>query len=162
MRDIVQVDGSPGTVAALLRCGVRSPRTVACLLHLSHRSASYYRRPAASMSCTYLMPVIHCVDLSHTHLMRCMHRVPGEAMMSLMSGVLGTHGHTRGPPGTWRLQSPPAPGGGSGATVHVVVPEPCRAVVLVPRSHSEARVFLRRGGPGAMRHMATPKPSHAE
>jgi hypothetical protein len=60
MRDIVRVDGSPGTVAALLRCG-RSPRTVACLLHLSHRSAPYCRRPAASMSCTYLMPVIHCV-----------------------------------------------------------------------------------------------------
>jgi hypothetical protein len=25
--------------------------------------------------------------------MYCLHRVPGEAMMSQMSGVLGTHGH---------------------------------------------------------------------
>jgi hypothetical protein len=25
--------------------------------------------------------------------MRCLLRVPGEAMMSLMSGALGTHGH---------------------------------------------------------------------
>jgi hypothetical protein len=27
------------------------------------------------------------------HLMRCLLRVSGEAMMSLMSGVLGMHGH---------------------------------------------------------------------
>jgi hypothetical protein len=38
--------------------------------------------------------------LSHTHLMCCLHRVPGEVMMGLMSDVLGTHGHTRGPRAT--------------------------------------------------------------
>jgi hypothetical protein len=51
----------------------------------------------------------------------------------------------REPLGTWRLWSPPTPGGGSGATGHVAVPEPCRAVILVPRSRSDARAFLRRG-----------------
>jgi hypothetical protein len=28
------------------------------------------------------------------HLMRCLLRVPGEAMISLMLGALGMHGHT--------------------------------------------------------------------
>jgi hypothetical protein len=32
-------------------------------------------------------------DLSCTHLMRCLHRVPSEAMMSLISSILGSHGH---------------------------------------------------------------------
>jgi hypothetical protein len=83
MRDIVRVDGSPGTVLALLRRDVRSHHTVACPLRMSSRSAAYYHRPTTSMSCT--------------HLMCCLHRVSGEAMMSLMSGVLGMHGHARGP-----------------------------------------------------------------
>jgi hypothetical protein len=61
MRDIVWVDGSPGTVAALLHCGVSSPRIVACPLRLSSRSVPYYRRPTASIFCTYLMSVIRCV-----------------------------------------------------------------------------------------------------
>jgi hypothetical protein len=42
--------------------------------------------------------------------MRCLHRVPSEAMMSLKSGVLGTHGHARG------LR----------ATGHVAAPDPSR------------------------------------
>jgi hypothetical protein len=61
MRDIVQVDGSPGTVAALLRHGVNSPRTAACMLHMSGRSMPYYRRPVASMSYTHLISVIRYV-----------------------------------------------------------------------------------------------------
>jgi hypothetical protein len=65
--------------------------------------------------------------------------------MSLMSAVLGMHGHGRGPLGTWRLRSPPTPGSGSGATGHVAIPEPCRVVVLVPQSRGDARAFLRRG-----------------
>jgi hypothetical protein len=44
--------------------------------------------------------------LSHTHLMRCLHRVPSEAMMSLKSGVLGTHGHARGPRATGHVAAP--------------------------------------------------------
>jgi hypothetical protein len=61
MHNIVRVNGPPGTVAALLRCGVRSPRTVACPLRMSGRFVSYCRRLAASMSCMYLMSVIRCV-----------------------------------------------------------------------------------------------------
>jgi hypothetical protein len=61
MRNIVRVDGSPGTVAALLCHGVRSPHTVSCPLSMSGRSTLYCRRPAAPMSYMYLMPDIHCV-----------------------------------------------------------------------------------------------------
>jgi hypothetical protein len=61
MRDIIWVDGSPGTVAALLRHGIRSPRTVACPLCMSGRPAPYCRLPAVLMSCTHLMPTIRCV-----------------------------------------------------------------------------------------------------
>jgi hypothetical protein len=63
------------------------------------------------------------------HLMCCLHCVPGMAMMSLMLGILEMHGHVRG----------------SAVTGHVVALEPCRAVVLVPRSHGDAIAFLRRG-----------------
>jgi hypothetical protein len=59
--DIVQVDGSPNTVAASLHRGVRSPRTVACSLRMTSRSTSNYRHLVASMSCMYLIPVIRCV-----------------------------------------------------------------------------------------------------
>jgi hypothetical protein len=51
----------------------------------------------------------------------------------------------REPLGTWRLRSPPTLGGGSRATGHVAVLEPCRAMVMVPRSRGDARAFLRRG-----------------
>jgi hypothetical protein len=40
--------------------------------------------------------------------MRCMHGMPSEAMISLMSGILGKHRHA------WGLR----------ATGHVVYPEP--------------------------------------
>jgi hypothetical protein len=36
---------------------------------------------------------------------------------------------------------------GSGATGHVPIPEPCRAVLLVPHPRGEARASLRRGWP---------------
>jgi hypothetical protein len=45
----------------------------------------------------------------------------------------------------WRLQSPRASGGGSGATGYVAIPEPCQAVVLVPWTHGDAKAFPRRG-----------------
>jgi hypothetical protein len=72
--------------------------------------------------------------------MRCLHRMPGETMMGLMSGVLRMHGHAQG------LR----------ATGHMVPSEPSRtrrwvwshrkrAVVLVLRSHDDAKAFLRRG-----------------
>jgi hypothetical protein len=61
MCDIVRVDRSSGTVAALLLHGVRSPRIVACSLHISGRSTPYYRCPITSISCTHLMPAIRCV-----------------------------------------------------------------------------------------------------
>jgi hypothetical protein len=61
MRDIIRIDGSPRTIAALLCHCVRSPCTIACLLRMSDRSALYYHRPVASMSCTYLMPAIRHV-----------------------------------------------------------------------------------------------------
>jgi hypothetical protein len=61
MHDIVRIDRSLGTVAALLRRGVRSPHTVACPLRMSGRYVPYYRRPAMSMSCTHLEPTIRCV-----------------------------------------------------------------------------------------------------
>jgi hypothetical protein len=57
---------------------------------------------------------------------------------------MGTLGGQQ-PLGMWRLWSPPAPGGGSGATGHVEISEPCQAVVLVPRSHGDARAILHRG-----------------
>jgi hypothetical protein len=61
MRDIFWVDGPLGTVAALLRCDVMSPRTVACSLRMPGRSALYCRRLATSIFCTHLMPDIRCV-----------------------------------------------------------------------------------------------------
>jgi hypothetical protein len=69
--------------------------------------------------------------------MRCLLRVPGEAMMSLISGALGTHGHaseaeSHGARGdakalphreaglelwdTWLHRSPSLPGAGPGCT----------------------------------------------
>jgi hypothetical protein len=96
--------------------------------------------------------------------MHCLHRVLGEAMMRLMSDILGTHGHApeaeghraRGgsrvllhqeaglePQDTWRYQSPI--GRWSWCLGHVATPEPSCA----------------GDEPGAMRHVATPEPSPA-
>jgi hypothetical protein len=46
----------------------------------------------------------------HTYLMRYLHRVASDAMMGLMSGILGMHGHVQ------ELRS----------TGHVVASEPSR------------------------------------
>jgi hypothetical protein len=89
------------------------------------------------------------------HLMRCLQRVPSEAMISLMSGILGTHGHARGPRATGHMaapEPPPAPRGRSRAIGHMAIPKPYQAVVLVPRSCGDARAFLRSGR--AWRHEA--------
>jgi hypothetical protein len=45
----------------------------------------------------------------------------------------------------WRLQSPPASGGGSIATGHVAIPETYRVLVLVPRRRGDTKAFPRRG-----------------
>jgi hypothetical protein len=96
MRDIVRVDGSAGTIAALLRRGVRSPRIVACPLRMSDRSTPYCRHPTASMSCMHLMPAIH----------RVWPRSRGEARAFLRRGrALGASGHVATPepfPYEWR------------------------------------------------------------
>jgi hypothetical protein len=63
MRGMVRVDGSPGTVAASLHRGIKSPCTVACPLRVSSRSTPYCHRPAVSMYCTYLILAIRCVWL---------------------------------------------------------------------------------------------------
>jgi hypothetical protein len=68
------------------------------------------------------------------HLMRCLHRVPDETMISLMLSVLGTHEHIRG----------------SRATGHVVAPEPSSTKRLVWShiTHGDTDA-LSSGGPGA-------------
>jgi hypothetical protein len=117
-------------------------------LHVTSRSAPYYRRPAASISCTHLMPAIHCI----WHATYAFNTLPAprawwghdESDVRCLGNAQARPGG-RGPQGTWRLQSPPAPGGRSGATGHVVIPEPCGAVVLVPRSRGNGRAFPRRG-----------------
>jgi hypothetical protein len=130
MRDMVRVDGVPDTVAALMRCGVTSRRNIACPLRMSCRSTSYYRRPTTSMSYTHLMSVIRCV-WSVTHAFNALPaRVPGEAMVDLMSDVLGTHRYTPGAKNYWARGGSRAlphhgtcggtgalPSGGSGASV---------------------------------------------
>jgi hypothetical protein len=79
------------------------------------------------------------------HLIRCLLQVPGEPIMSLMSGALGMHGHAseaeshraRGDDrallhreagletqDTWRHRSPSLLGGGPGATGHMATLEP--------------------------------------
>jgi hypothetical protein len=82
--------------------------------------------------------------------------------MSLMSGISGTHRHARGrgPLDTWQSRSPPAPGGGSGATGHVPLPEPCQAVVLALQGtwRHRSRVLV-GGAPCVLGHVATPEPS---
>jgi hypothetical protein len=40
--------------------------------------------------------------------MHCLHRVPDEAMMGLMSGVLRTHGYAQGPRATGHVAAPEA------------------------------------------------------
>jgi hypothetical protein len=63
-----------------------------------------------------------------------LHRVPGEAMMGLMSGILGTHGYA------WGLR----------ATGHVVALEPSytRRLVWSHMTHGGTGA-LPGGGPGA-------------
>jgi hypothetical protein len=79
--------------------------------------------------------------------MRCLPRVPGEAMMSLMSGTWGMHGHASeaecheargdvrallhreaslGLQVTWRHRNPSLAGGGPGGMGHVVTLESSR------------------------------------
>jgi hypothetical protein len=89
-----RVDRSPETVAALLHIIIESPCTVACPLCVTSRPTPYYHRPDVSISCTLLMLPIRHIWLSCMHLMRYLLCVPGEVMMSPMSGVLGMHGHT--------------------------------------------------------------------
>jgi hypothetical protein len=43
----------------------------------------------------------------------------------------------------------------------VAILEPYRVVILVPHSRGDARTFLRKGRPGAARHVSTPEPSPA-
>jgi hypothetical protein len=110
MRDIVRVDGSPVTVTVLLHRGFRSPRTVACPLCMSGRSASYCRRPAASMSYTYLMPNICCVW-------------PVTYVFNAMPALRAWRGHDE--PDVRRLENARARPGPR-ATRHMVAPEPSR------------------------------------
>jgi hypothetical protein len=98
--------------------------------------------------------------------MRCLHRVPDEAMMSLMSGVLGMHGHARGPrvtghvavvglepQHTWWYRSPAERW--SWCLGHVATPEPSYAGAgLEPRGTWRLQSPLLPGdGLGASRHM---------
>jgi hypothetical protein len=150
MCNIVRVDGSPGTVATSLHRGVWSPHTVTFPLRVTSRYALYCHRPATSMSCA--------------HLMRCLHHVPSEVMMSLMSGGLGMHDHAWGvvgyracggsralpqqeaglePRGTWRYRSPT--GWWSWCLYHVAMIEPSCA----------------GDEPRAVRHVVTPEPPPA-
>jgi hypothetical protein len=135
MRNMVRVDGSPGTVAALLCRGARSHHTVACPLRMSYRSASYYHRLAASISFMHLMHVIHCV-WPITYIFNALPtRVPCEVMMGLMLGILRTHGYAWGPR----------------ALGHVAALEPShtRRQVWSHRTHSGTGA-LPGGGPGAL------------
>jgi hypothetical protein len=164
MRDIVWVDGSPGTIAALLRRDVRSPRTVACSLHMSSRSASYCRRPTASMSCTHLILPIHCVwPITYTfnvmpiprawrghdeHNVRHLGNArahPGVESHWARggSGALPRQEAGLEPQDMWHYRSPA--GRWSWCLSHVVRPEPSCA----------------GGEPAAARHMVTPEPSPA-
>jgi hypothetical protein len=162
MRDIVWVDGSPCTVAALLRHGIRSPRTVACPLHMSSKSVPYCHRPTVSMSCTHLMPAIHYVW-------------PVTYAFNALPGPWAWRGHDE--PDVRRLENararPEAEShwarGGSGALLH-------QEAGLEPLDTWRHRSLAERwswclghvaapepsyvgGGPGAARHMATPEPS---
>jgi hypothetical protein len=88
-----RVDGSPGTVAALLHSDSELLYIVACLLCVTSRPTPYCRCLAVSMSCMYLMLSIHHVWLSCMYLMCYLLRVPGVVMMSLMSSISETHRH---------------------------------------------------------------------
>jgi hypothetical protein len=89
-----RVDGSPDTVTALLHSDSESPCTIVASFCVTSRHALHCCRLPVSMSCTHLMLLIRHVWLPCTHLMRFLLCVSDEVMMSLMSGVLGTHGHT--------------------------------------------------------------------
>jgi hypothetical protein len=144
MCDIVWVDGSSGTVAAWLRRGVRSPRTIACPLHMSSRSAPYYHRPAASMSCTHLIPTIHCVW-------------PITYAFNALPTPRAWRGHDEADVrhlGNARARPGPRP------TRHIAAPEPSRTRKRV-WSHRTCVYTgaLPDGGPGASGHAVTPEPS---
>jgi hypothetical protein len=89
-----RVDGSSSTVAASLHRGIESPCAVAYPLRVTSRSVPYCCCPAVSMSCTYLMLNIRRVWL----VLYVFNALPTlhacEAMMILMLGALGMHGHT--------------------------------------------------------------------
>jgi hypothetical protein len=162
MRDMVRLDGSPGTVAALLRHGVRSPRIVACPLRMSDKLASYYHRHAALMSCTHLMPDIRCVwpvtyAFNALHALRAWRghdgpdvRCLGNARVRPRAKSHWARGGSRALPhqeaglepyDTWRNRSPTERW--SWCLGHVVMSEPsCTG-----------------GGPGATRHVVTPEAS---
>jgi hypothetical protein len=78
------------------------------------------------------------------YLMRCMHHVPGKAIMSLMSDALEMHGHA------W----------GSRATRHVTAPEPSRTRRRVRRHRTCGDTGALSGnGPGVSvtwRHQSLP------
>jgi hypothetical protein len=115
--------------------------------------------------------------------MRCLHRVPGEAMMGLMSGVLGMHGYARGPRATGQVVAPEPsrtrrrvwsrrtragtgalPSGGPGASVTWRRQSlPAQGAGLKPRGAWRLRSLLLPGdGLGASGHVATPEPSPGE
>jgi hypothetical protein len=162
MRDMVWVDGSPGTVVALLRCGIRSPYTVAYPLHMSSRSVLYCHRPAASMSCMHLMPAIRCVwpityAFNALPASRAWRGHDGPVVKRLGNarvcpgaeshwarGGSGARPHQEAglePHDTWWYRSPV--GQWSWCLGHVAKPEPSCV----------------GGGPGALRHVVTPEPS---
>jgi hypothetical protein len=162
MRDIVRIDGSPGTVVALLCRGVRSPRTIACPLHMSGRSVPYYHRPTVSMYCKHLMLAIHRVwpvtyGFNALPALRAWrgHDEPDVRHLGNARPCSGAESH-------WAR-------GGSGALPH-------QEVGLEPHDMWRYRSPARRwswclghvatlepsctgGGPGATRHVATPEPS---
>jgi hypothetical protein len=162
MHDIVRVDGSPGTVAALPHRGVRSPHTVACMLHMSGRSVPYCRCPVASMSYTHLMHVIRYVwPVTYTFNALLAPRAwrghdgpdvrrlgnarahPGAESYWARGGSRALPHQEAGlePYDTWRNRSPTERW--SWCLGHVVMSEPsCTG-----------------GGPGAMRHVVTPEAS---
>jgi hypothetical protein len=112
--------------------------------------------------------------------MRYMHCVPGEAMMGLMSGVMGTHGYARGPRATGHVAAPEPSRtrrrvwshwtrggtraqsvGGPGASITWQRQSlPAQGAGLEPRGMWRLRSLLLPGdGLGASGHVATPEPS---
>jgi hypothetical protein len=78
----------------------------ACPLHMPGRSTLHCRRPALSMCCMHLMPAIRCVWL----VTYAFNALPAprawQAMMDLMSGIMGMDGHARGMRATGHVAAP--------------------------------------------------------